>query len=219
MMRLTTEKTAPVLPAGRQYDSSFRALLGDLAWRRLPLAVRDRFSMKPAPGAEIRYVGAMEIVRSSAAGWVMAQLCRLIGTPLAPYRGRDVPTSVTLRLDRDGDGIVWERRYRFPGKRAVRCVSVKKSIPGDGLMECVGAGIGMWLKLTERDGALHFKSTGYFWRCGRFCLALPRWLTPGDLHVVHTDLGGGRFRFSIAVHHRLLGETFHQDGVFAEERS
>jgi hypothetical protein len=38
------------------------------------------------------------------------------------------------------------------------------------------------------------------------------------MHVVHADLGGGWFRFQIAVHHKLLGETFFQDGIFAAER-
>jgi len=205
-------------PPGRIADGSFRDLLGELAWRRLPPAVRERFAWKPAPGNEIRYAGMMMVVRSSAAGWLMAQACRLIGTPLAPYRGGDVPAVVTLRLDRDGSGIVWDRLYHFPGRAPVRCVSVKKARAGDGLIECVGAGIGMWLKLSEHKGELHFRSTGYFWRRGRCQVRLPRWLTPGEMHVVHADLGGGWFRFRIAVHHPVLGETFFQDGIFAAEK-
>jgi hypothetical protein len=202
----------------RAPDPSFRALLGELAWRRLPTAVRDRFGAKPAPGAAIRYTGQMSVVRASRAGWLMAQACRLLGTPLAPHRGADVPVVVTLRLDRDGSGIVWERAYRFPGRAPLRCVSVKRATP-EGLIECVGRGVGMWLKLTEDKGELHFRSTGYFWRCGKRRLAMPGWLTPGEMHVVHADLGGGRFRFRIAVRHPLFGETFFQDGIFAEERS
>lgn len=205
-------------PPGRVADESFRSLLGELAWRRLPSAVRERFAWKPAPGAEIRYAGMMLVVRSSAMGWLVAQACRLIGTPLAPYRGGDVPTTVTLRLDRDGSGIVWDRLYRFPGHAPVHCVSSKKVAAGDGLIECVGAGIGMWLKLSEHKGELHFRSTGYFWRRGGLRLRLPGWLTPGELLVVHADLGGGWFRFRIAVTHPVLGETFFQDGIFAEER-
>ncbi len=197
-------------------DPSFRHLLGELAWRRLAPAVRARFAVKPAPGNEIRYVGAMRVVRRSAAGWVMARLCRLIGTPIAPHGGVDVPVSVVLRLADDSHGIVWERLYRFPGRAPVRCVSVKRAT-AEGLIECVGRGVGMWLALSVENGALHFRSTGYFWRCGRMLLRLPLWLTPGAMHVAHIDLGGGRFRFQIDVHHPLFGETFHQDGVFTRE--
>jgi uncharacterized protein DUF4166 len=200
-------------------DPSFKRLLGELAWRRLAPAVRERFRWKPSAAAEIRYVGEMTVVRSSAVGWVLAQLCRLIGTPLAPHRGTNVPVTVMLTLDRDGAGVVWRRVYRFPNRPAVACVSIKKSSAADGLIECVGGGIGMWLRLSERAGALHFRSTGYFCAVGRWRLALPDWLTPGALHVAHSDEGEGRFRFRISVRHPVLGETFFQDGVFEPERS
>jgi len=200
---------APLLP-----DPSFRRLLGEPQWRSLVPAVRARFAWKPAAGAGLRYVGAMEVVRSSRAGWLLAQLFRLIGTPLAPHRGTQVPVTVTLRLAEDGKGVVWHRLYRFPGRAPVACVSVKEASERHGLVERVGAGIGMWLRLSAREGALHFESTGYFWRLGRFHLRLPDWLTPGVLHVAHIDEGGGRFRFRIAVEHPRFGEVFFQDGVF-----
>ena len=209
------EGTPPVL----QPDPSFQHLLGDLAWRRLAPAVRERFRWKPASGAEIRYAGEMALVRSSAMGWVLAQLCRLIGTPLAPHRGQNIPVSVTLSLDTDGTGVVWRRVYRFPNRRAIACVSIKRSTVADSLIECVGGGVGMWLRLSERDGALHFRSIGYFWALGRWRVAIPDWLTPGALHVTHCDEGQGRFRFRISVIHPLLGETFFQDGVFSSEGS
>jgi hypothetical protein len=101
----------------------------------------------------------------------------------------------------------------------VACVSVKKATDAEGLIECVGGGMGMWLRLSERAGALHFRSTGYFCALRRWRLALPDWLTPGALTVVHRDEGGGRFRFVISVVHPLLGETFFQDGVFSSQRS
>jgi hypothetical protein len=198
-------------------DDSFRRLLGELAWRRLAAPIRERFARKPAPGAAICYRGAMQEARCSTVGYVFAQLCRLIGTPLAPHRGSDVPCTVTLRADARG-GIVWERCYRFAAGRLITCRSVKRCVPAGRLIECVGGSVGMWLKLSERDGALHFHSTGYFWEAGAWRLPLPAWLTPGALHVMHADLGGGRFRFFIEIHHPLFGETFRQDGVFAAER-
>ena len=200
-------------------DPSFERLLGELAWRRLAPAVRERFRWKPAAAGEIRYVGEMAVVRSSRLGWVMAQLCRLVGTPLAPHRGTHVPVTVSLSLDRDGAGVVWRRLYRFPGRAPVTCISVKKATDAEGLIECVGGGIGMWLRLSERAGALYFRSAGYFWALGGRRLALPDWLTPGALTVVHSDEGQGRFRFAISVVHPLIGETFFQDGVFQAERS
>jgi len=199
-------------------DPSFERLLGPFAWWRLPESVRERFRWKPAAGAEIGYCGIMEEVRCSTFGWWLARLFRAIGTPLAPHSGRNVPVAVTLRLDRDGEGIVWERRYAFAGRRPVICRSVKRATEA-GLIESVGGGVGMWLKVSVRDRALLFESTGYFWRLGPLTLRLPAWLTPGALQVAHIDEGEEHFRFRITVTHPLWGETFHQDGVFARTRS
>ena len=109
MSILAELRSSPTPSRDLQPDPSFERLLGELAWRRLAPAIRERFRWKPAAGAEIRYVGEMAVVRSSRLGWVLAQLCRLIGTPLAPHRGTHVPVSVTLSLDRDGSGVVWRR--------------------------------------------------------------------------------------------------------------
>lgn len=218
-MRIGTEWLVRVPRVDRLPDLGFRRLLGEVQWRRLAAPIRERFGWKPAPGTEIRYVGAMAEVRSSAIGWLMAQACRLVGTPIAPYRGRDVPVTVTLRLDRDHAGIVWERLYHFPRGRDVCCRSTKVERAGEGLVECVGAGVGMWLRISERKGALHFESTGYFWQRGGWRLSLPMLLTPGALHVLHSDEGDGRFRFCIQVIHPLFGETFFQDGIFQSARS
>jgi hypothetical protein len=48
---------------------------------------------------------------------------------------------------------------------------------------------------------------------------LPDWLTPGDLTVTHSDLGGGRFRFTLDVVHPRLGKLIRQSAVFMEATS
>jgi Domain of unknown function (DUF4166) len=156
----------------------------------------------------------MRVVRRSRIGWLFAQAFCLLGTPLAAQRGADVPLTVTLSSA--GGGVAWERLYRFPGRAPVRARSVKELGPEGVLVERVGGGVGMRLALAEWRGALHFTSTGYFWRLGGVTLPVPIWLTPGRIHVVHEDEGGGRFRFAIAVRHPLFGETFFQDGSFEE---
>jgi Domain of unknown function (DUF4166) len=210
--------TEPIPMPGRLPDPSFRAILGEFAWRRLPHAVRQRFAWKPAPGSAIVYGGSMREVRATRIGRLAAQLCRLVGTPIAPYRGTDVPVTVRLSLDGDANGIVWERIYHFPGHVPVRCASVKKVVDG-GLVEVVGRSIGMRLELGERQGELHFRSAGYFWQARRRRVALPDWLAPGEMHVVHADVGAGRFRFRLSLTHRLFGEILYQDGIFAAEGS
>jgi hypothetical protein len=199
-------RLAPATPR-RQVD--FEALLGPAAWARLAPPIRRRFAAHPA-GAVITYPGRMQ-VQASLAGRLLAQLCRLIGTPLAPWTGEDVRVEVSVRLE-DG-ALVWDRLYRFAGRAPV-LVSSRKLADGDGVLEMVRGGVGMALSVREADGALHFDSRGYVVVVGPLRLRLPDLFTPGAAHVVHQDLGGGRFRFALTFRHPWLGETFHQDGVF-----
>lgn len=82
------------------------------------------------------------------------------------------------------------------------------------MLECVGGGFGMKLAVTARDGELHFESYRYFWSAFGVTVPLPHWLAPGRTHVIHKDLGGGDFQFTISMVHKQLGETFYQQGVF-----
>src|SRR5262249_56510634 len=78
-------------------DLRFRALMTEAEWFSLPLAIRRRFSRRLAGGQTIVYAG--EIVESwmSRAGWLLAQVARLIGgpfplTPAAQVRRTPGPT-------------------------------------------------------------------------------------------------------------------------------
>ena len=66
------------------------------------------------------------------------------------------------------------------------------------------------------DGALHFRSRGYFLEVSGLRLPLPGLLTPGRAHVVHRDLGGGKFLFSLEFRHPWLGQTLWQEGEFRD---
>jgi Domain of unknown function (DUF4166) len=54
-------------------------------------------------------------------------------------------------------------------------------------------------------------------RLGRREMRLPDLLSPGTAHILHGDLGNGRFRFAMTIRHRFFGMLFYQDGIFREE--
>lgn len=205
--------TVPVRrpPLGRQAD--FRRLLGPAAWASLPPAVRERFKLHTR-GYRCRYDGAMA-VRASRAGLFIAQLCRLIGTPLAPWTGEAVETRVDVWLAANG-ALVWDRTYLFAGHRPVTVSSRKLASADGGLLEVVRGGLGMALEVTAEDGAVHFRSTRYFLTVLGLRLTIPALMTPGRAHVIHRDEGGGRFRFTLSFEHPWFGETMFQEGVFAD---
>lgn len=213
-IRLPPAALAPPPPA-TDTAPDFARLVGHAGWWRLAPDIRRRFSEKPAVATPIRYHGVMQQVWCSPGGYLLAQACRLLGTPFAPWNGRDVPVAIRLHQAADG-GITWERVYHYP-RRRVRVWSTKRLAEDGGLLECVGFGLGMRLAVFEVGGALHFMSLRYFWRVGRWLIGLPALLTPGVAHVIHEDLGQGRFRFTMSIRHRLLGTLFRQSGVFQRE--
>jgi hypothetical protein len=212
------DDTAPDRRVSLRRPLCYRELLGD-GWSGLPAATRARFERHAA-----LYTGTMTLHATAAGRWV-ARLCKLVGSPLPPPWHGPLAATVRVEPDRATGGSLWTRRYAFPSKRV--SVASVKALDADGaLVERLGCGLRMRLKLAVRDGALCFHSAGYYVECegaawggrryGAWRLALPSWFLPGRTCVAHHDLGSGRFRFTMTIRHELLGELFHHDGVFHE---
>ena len=184
-------------------------------WHQLHPNVQRRFNRLPTEAKPIVYEGVMDEVNCSRAGWLFAVLTTVIGNPLSPHRGQQVPMEVRLTTRPGHKGVYWQRTYFFADKKPFQVTSVKKDDRGR-MMEMVGGGFGMFLDVSAEQGELHFRSSRYFWKFLRWYLPLPHWLSPGKTHVIHQDLGGGAFRFTISMDHQVLGQTFYQTGVFRE---
>jgi len=202
--------------AGRERPPlDYARLLGD-AWDRLPADVRERFSTHDA-----LWTGAMRLAATRRGRWV-TRLLRLVGAPLPPASAEPVPTTVRVEPDPATGGSRWTRRYEF-AKGTVEARSVKCVDAAGGLIERLGMGLRMELTLRADRDSLHFVSTGYYLEVpiawprsadGALRLRLPPWWLPGQTHVVHRDLGRGRFRFTMTIRHELLGEILRHDGIF-----
>jgi len=187
-------------------------LVGAAGWQRLPAAVRRRFGAGHGAGT---YVGRMTL-RCSPVGRGFAALAKAFGSPLSAATDDAVPTSVRV-LDDGRGGMVWERSFHTQADGAPHVVRSTKELDAGGrLVERTDGGLGMGLRVFEEHGALVFESHRFFLALGRLRLPVPALLTPGTCRVVHTDLGGGLFRFDLDMVHPLWGCTFHQSGVFAD---
>jgi hypothetical protein len=200
-------------------DHRFRALLPDEDWGRLPVAIWRRFSKRFEDGNTVVYVGEVDEACFSPIGWWLAQAARLIGGPLPTGHETGVPMVVTVTEDAASGGQVWTRicarRDGFP-----QVIHSAKRFDGPtGLEEYVGFGVSMALRIAVEQEALVFHSVSYALQLGRLRLMLPEWLTPGDLTVTHSDLGGGTFRFTLEIIHPRFGRLIRQSAVFREASS
>ncbi len=189
---------------------SIRRAIGEESWLRLPLAVRERFADDVL---KAEYQGSFDVVRASLSGRLLAFLCRLIKTPIAPYTGENVPATVRVFLD-DRGGMVWERTYRFSKSRTCVVSSTKQFDEQGAFVEVLPAGLRMPLDVFERGGVLHFVSRGYHFNWFGARIAIPDSFPPGVTHVRHIDEGNGWFRFTMSVTHKWFGEVYFQTGRF-----
>ncbi|MDM0113570.1 DUF4166 domain-containing protein [Variovorax sp. J22R133] len=188
------------------------ALVGAEGWARLPANVQRRFGVAHGDTA---YAGHLEL-RCSPIGRLFARMAHAFGGPLTRTNASDMPTTVRVHGDPQG-GMVWERcfhRASLGGDRMVR--STKEMGPDGGLRERTDGGLTMTLDVFEEAGSLVFQSRRFALVRGRWRIGVPMLLTPGTCRVVHTDLGGGLFRFTLTMVHPLWGQTFFQSGVFTD---
>ncbi len=203
-------------PAGEIGDLRFRTLIGEAAWAQLPEPVRARFGKRISAASIALYAGEIVECRMSRAGWLLAQLARIIGGPLPTGADTFVPATVAVTEDPVSGGQFWTRIYgRARGFPQV--INSCKSFAGPtGLEERIGGGFGIALKVTVEGEALHFDSDHYFLGWGGRRLRLPRWLAPGRLRVSHVHCGPDLFAFVLSLTHPRLGELIRQTAMFSE---
>jgi hypothetical protein len=223
MMALQSKITKPPARADSEQcpdaalcDLRFRMLLPDDDWKRLPPATRQRFSKRLADGSTAVYVGEVIEISFSRIGWWLAQLARLIGGPLPISTDTQVPSIVTVTEDAVTSGQIWTRIYARRNGFPQVIHSSKRFAGPTGLEEYLGFGVGMALRIVVDGEALLFRSAGYFVQVGRLKFWLPAFLTPGDLTVTHTDLGGEEFQFALEITHPRFGMLVRQSAVFRE---
>lgn len=195
---------------GERNDTIAR-IIGARAWMSLPEAVRVRFArVEPA-----LYRGRTE-TRLSLFGRVFAWALFPFGAPLPLFAGE---SDALVKVGVKHGGMSWTRTYRGPLGLAFSVRSIKRPSADGGLFECCAGGWTMLLDVSADHGSLVFRSRKFFWRWRGLSVPLPVWITPGIAEVRHTDIGEGRFRFTLTFDHPGLGRTVFQDGVFEDPSS
>jgi hypothetical protein len=195
-------------------DLRFRALLGNEAWDALPAEVQRRFS-KRLSGAQVAlYRGLVVEMRVSRLGWLLAQLCRLVGAPLPLNRKSGGGALVAVSEDRSGGGQNWTRIYARPNAFPQVIHSAKRFCGPTGLEEYLGGGLGMALRIEALSDGIAFVSDHYFFQVGTRRARVPRALTPGVTRVTHRQVAGASFLFGLEVVHPLAGTLIRQEILF-----
>jgi hypothetical protein len=197
----------------------FRKVLGS-EWSKLHPDIQLRFASNPAPGQPLLYHGSLAELRASRFGKLLGFASRpFIGGALIPHDDRDFPVDIQVYGKPGLPHIYKQRIYMLNGRKPVRFTSYMAESEDGEVLEYVGLGLGMKLRLHVAEGNLHFTSDGYFWDILGWRIPLPGVLTPGKTYLRHCNEAANRFNIRIEIRHAWFGTTFVQAGVFQQRRA
>lgn len=192
----------------------FRRILGD-EWLKLHPDIQERFAKNPELGKPLHYHGELSELSCSRFGKFLGFMTMpLIKGALIPFNDQNFPVDIEVYSKKDCPFIFKQRIYRLNGRKPIQFTSYMRESEKGEVLEYVGKGLGMKLKLHVQDGNLHFTSDGYFWDVFGLRIALPGVLTPGKTFLCHRNDNPSQFNIRIEIKHCLLGRTFAQVGVF-----
>ena len=195
----------------KPFGAMLRGALGECAWSRLEPAIAARFTATASDNQPLQFSGKMYWVYCSPIGAIIAKLIKRFSIlPDTCARNADFTFDISIN---DGE-IKKLRGYQLGANNGFVFTSTFNDQPR--LHEEFGGGIGMYLRLAVKRGALLFRDQGYFLRIKHWRLALPWWLTVGKFDLLHRNIDNQRFQIIIRVTHPLFGTLFYQRGEFAK---
>ncbi len=192
----------------------FRKVLGP-AWQSLHPDIQTRFEHNPEPGKPLRYQGKLSELRCSWFGKLMGLITMpMIDGALIPYNDSDFPVDIIVYSKPDSPAIFKQRIYHLHRRKPIQFTSYMQESEHGEVLEYVGMGLGMKLKLHVQDGDLYFTSDGYFWEIFGWRMPIPGLFSPGKTFLCHRNDSPSQFNIRIEIRHVLFGTTFTQVGVF-----
>ena len=198
----------------RQFVDMLRNGLEDRAWQEMDPHIAHRFAPRNRRSSVLRYSGRMQWVYCSPVGLFIARILKPFSIlPDACARNSEF----FFRISRSGDFVLKRRVYRLPDGQQFVFESRFSDTPR--LHEEFGGGLGMYLRLAVKSGALLFRDNGYFLRLKDWRIPLPRWLTVGRFELLHRNIDARRFQIIIRLSHPLFGTLFYQRGLFQDQNT
>ncbi|MFZ6657472.1 DUF4166 domain-containing protein [Undibacterium sp. TJN19] len=192
----------------------FRRILGS-EWLTLHPDIQARFAKNPEVGQPLYYNGVLSELSCSGLGKLFGHITKpMIAGALIPYTDHDFPVDIEVYSKADSTAIFKQRIYRLHNRAPIQFTSYMQESEKGEVLEYVGMGLGMKLRLHVHEGNLYFTSDGYFWDVLGVRIPIPGILTPGKTYLCHRNDNTQQFNIRIEIKHALFGTTFKQVGVF-----
>ncbi|WP_190303233.1 MULTISPECIES: DUF4166 domain-containing protein [Methylomonas] len=176
-------------------------------WYLLPDSIRRHYDI--SDGGKSRLHGEMEITYPGYLfPWVWT--IHLFGG-LVLWPGKAVAAEVDKRAD--GGVLQWRRTLSYADGKSDCFYSSMRFAADNELIEDIGFGFGLRMRVEVDEGELLYRSLEHFWQWRNFKLKIPDWLLLGSAEIREHALGDG-FRLDFKLTHPLWGITYRYAGGF-----
>jgi hypothetical protein len=180
-------------------------------WHELPAVIRSHYDIT-GPGKSTIVTGSMTI---DYPGWLSPALKLLrLGKALIDMKGGPMAVQVKKWQDDDGSALCWHRDIQDGDGRRRLFPSRMIRQQDHELIEYVGMGFGIRLKVGVEEGRLVYRSNGHLLKLGIITLPIPDSLLLGRAVISEEALSEDSFLLRFEIMHPLWGKTYSYGGIF-----
>ncbi|MGZ5055142.1 MAG: DUF4166 domain-containing protein [Methylobacter sp.] len=181
-------------------------------WEALPPVIQHHYKIT-LPQQAITVTGNMNIDYPYWLTPVIKMLC-LFGA-LVDLKGEGLAVQVKKWRQTDPSILYW-RRHIQAADNGKPCVFASRMVwqKDHELIELVGMGFGIRLKLSVEQGKLVYQSRGHLLQLGPLTLPIPDSLLLGHALITEQALSEDTFQLDFQIVHPLWGKTYYYGGVF-----
>lgn len=177
-------------------------------WHKLPGVIQRHYQLYN--GQQNVLEGTMAIAYPSFM-FPLIWLLHLFGG-LVLWSGNEVQTRVQKTAG--ADILHWQRIMTYPDGKIDYFRSQMRYLDEHELVEMIGFGFGLHLKVEVCNGDLLYRSNGHFWQWRKFSVNIPDWLLLGSATISEHAVSEEEFYLDFTITHPLWGETYSYRGSF-----
>ncbi len=181
-------------------------------WHTLPTVIQRHYTLMQANNTSSVVVGSM-YVHYPAFARPMVAIARLMGA-LIDTKSNTLQASVKKWVNNDSGALFWRREIQSADTKTTVFASRMEYQHGNEVIEFVGFGFGVRLKVFAKNRQLIYQSNGHLWRCKLFSIPIPDVLFLGHATIIEKAIDDDSFELDFKIIHPLLGKTYEYGGVF-----
>lgn len=180
-------------------------------WSKLPAVIQHHYQLNPAQ-KNFTVAGTMAI---DYPFWIkpILMITRLMGA-LIDLKGENMQVKVHKWIVDDPLILHWRREIQAADGKHTVFSSRMEFQKANELIEFVGGGFGIRLKLSVEEGKLVYRSQGHLLKLGSFVIPVADWLVLGHATISEQALSDDSFVLDFTIVHPLFGKTYSYGGVF-----